>query len=267
MSQHIAQDEFILNEQPVACESEFSKRLTLFLDMFRPHPEFYFKIKTVSKIPVAAGVASSAAGFAALARALNDFFCWDLPEHLLSIIARLGSGSACRSLWPGFVEWQAGQQEDGMDSFAQPIPTQWKDVRLGLLLFNTDKKIISSRQAMQQTVHSSPFYREWPQQVAHAIQELHQAIAEQDFVLLGKTAEKNALAMHATMLTADPTICYWQPETLIGMQKVWQARENGLPVYFTQDAGPNLKLLFLQQHSAEVQAVFPEAIMIDPWEE
>ncbi|MFI4955314.1 MAG: diphosphomevalonate decarboxylase [Gammaproteobacteria bacterium] len=266
IAQHSAGDLFLLNGNSIEPNSEFSTRLKLFLDLFRPYPEFYFTVKTQSKIPIAAGVASSAAGFAALTRALNVFFGWNLTDSMLSILARLGSGSACRSLWHGFVEWQPGTQEDGMDSFAKPIPSEWRDLRIGLLLFNIEKKAISSRKAMQQTVLSSPFYREWPQHVAKSIQALHQAISQQDFILLGKTAESNALAMHATMLTADPTICYWQPETVTGMQKVWHARNNGLPLYFTQDAGPNLKLLFLQEHSHVVKDIFPEVTIIDPWD-
>lgn len=260
------EDVFFLNGKVQALDTEFSIRLQQFLDLFRPHPHFYFTVKTHSEIPIAAGVASSAAGFAALTRALNDFFTWNLSDTLLSLLARIGSGSACRSLWQGFVEWQVGSRADGMDSFAQPILSDWYDLRLGLLLFNTQKKVIGSRQAMQQTVQSSPFYREWPEQVANAIQALQHAIHTQDFILLGKTAEQNALAMHATMLTSEPAICYWQPETVLGMQKVWQARHEGLPVYFTQDAGPNLKLLFLDEHRTQIQDIFPEVIIINPWD-
>ena len=265
IKQHAQEDLFELNGNKVETGSEFCIRLKQFLDLIRPEPKFYFAIATQSTVPIAAGVASSASGFAALTLALNHYFNWQLSDSKLSIMARLGSGSACRSLWHGFVEWHAGSALNGMDSFAAPLPDRWSDIRIGLLLFSTHKKAISSRAAMQQTVTTSPFYKEWPTLVAKAIDDLHIAIANRDFLLLGETAEANALAMHATMLTAKPSICYWQPETTATMQKIWQLRAQGLPVYFTQDAGPNLKLLYLQKDEQTVYQYFPEIIAIDPW--
>ena len=91
------------------------------------------------------------------------------------------------------------------------------------------------------------------------VHELYdEAIAQKDFSLLGQTAESNALTMHATMLSAWPPITYWLPETLIAMQQVWQLRKAGIEVYFTEDAGPNLKLLFLKENENIVRQVFPE---------
>jgi diphosphomevalonate decarboxylase len=258
-------DYYRLNGEEVNPDTEFGQRLTNYLDLFRPHDNFYFDIHTQSNIPIAAGVASSAAGFAALILALNQFFAWNLNNKSLSILARLGSGSASRSLWHGFVQWHAGIAEDGMDCFAEMINSPWPELRVGLLLLNREEKKISSRLAMQQTVLTSPFYQQWPHIVAHAIVDLRNAIDIQDFPILGQTAEANALAMHATMLAAKPSICYWQPETVAIMQKVWQLRAEGLHVYFTEDAGPNIKLLFLQDQSKVLQEIFPNMILIEPF--
>jgi diphosphomevalonate decarboxylase len=265
VKQHATHDHYTLNGAEQDQSTEFSQRIMQFLNLFRPSKDFHFKIETISTVPIAAGVASSAAGFAALTLALNQFFAWNLNPQQLSILARLGSGSATRSLWQGFVQWHAGIAEDGMDSYGEPLDYQWPELRIGLLLLSTAKKPISSREAMQRTVRTSPFYNRWPQQVAHAVVSLRKAIQNKDFNCLGKTTEENALAMHATMLTAQPTVCYWLPETLATMQKIWQLRESGMPVYFTQDAGPNLKLLFLAEHRAELQKIFPELIIIDPF--
>lgn len=265
VKEHTGQDRYVLNDVEQDKNTEFSQRLAAYLDLFRPHSDFHFLIETTSTVPIAAGVASSAAGFAALCLALNDFFGWHLSKEQLSILTRLGSGSAARSLWPGFVQWHAGIAEDGMDSYAEKLDYHWPELRMGLLLLSTEKKHTSSREAMQRTVRTSPFYNRWPQQVAHAVVNLRKAIQNQDFNCLGRTAEENALAMHATMLTAHPTICYWLPETLATMQKIWQLRESGISVYFTQDAGSNLKLLFLADQILMLSQLFPELIIIDPF--
>lgn len=258
-------ESYSLNKQTVEPNTEFYKRLKDFLDRFRPHPDFFFNIETESNIPIAAGIASSASGFAAVTLALNDFFDWKLEKTELSRLARLGSGSACRSLWQGFVEWEKGSKNDGTDSVAHPIDTPWESLQIGLLLFNTEKKAISSREAMKQTVLTSPLYKNWPQIVENDLNHMHKAIETQDFTLLGRTAESNAIAMHNTMLHAQPSIIYSQPETLEAIKKIIRLREEGLEIYFTQDAGANLKVLFLRKEKTAVLSQFPGMVAIDPW--
>lgn len=257
------QDIVFLNGQMLAAESHFVKRLFTFLDLFHPSRDYYFKIDIDMNLPVAAGLASSACGFASIVCALNALFDWELSRQNLSILARLGSGSAARSLWNGFVEWHAGVQSDGMDSFASPIPVVWPDLRIGILTMSSAEKSLSSREAMQRTIDTSVLYQRWPQKVVRDLVVLRQAIQNQHFSLLAGTAESNALSMHATMLSAWPPICYSLPETLAAMQQVWALRSEGLSLYFTQDAGPNLKLLFLAQDEALVRESFPAVEVID----
>jgi len=107
-------------------------------------------------------------------------------------------------------------------------------------------------------------YQAWPAQVAHDLPLIKQAIFDQNFELLGKTAENNALAMHATMLASRPPLLYSTPETIQLMQKIWGLREEGLKIYFTQDAGPNLKLLFLKSELAQVQECFANIEIVVP---
>lgn len=255
-------DEISLNGQPVAAREKFAKALSAYLDLFRPAPDFFFRVETKNTIPTAAGMASSASGFAALVLALNALFDWQLPANHLSILARLGSGSACRSVLTGFVEWLAGTEEDGMDSHAKQVPGVWSDLRLGVLKISEKEKEISSRKAMRDTRQTSALYESWPAKVEHDMARVKEAIATHDFDLLGRTAESNALAMHATGLAAWPPVLFWLPETIATMRKIWNLRGNGLPLYFTMDAGPNVKLLFTAKHQPEVQAQFPNVEIV-----
>jgi len=256
------QDFILLNGKSIASDSAFAQRITQFLDLFRPQVKWRLQIDIKMNLPVAAGLASSACGFASLVSALNDLFAWELEKRQLSILARLGSGSAARSLWNGFVEWYAGAQPDGMDSFGEPMPFQWPELNIGIVGISDAPKPISSREAMQRTVNSSALYASWPRKVAQDLVLLKQALNTKNFPLLGGTAESDALSMHATMLSAWPPICYSLPETVSAMQKIWNARAEGLPLYFTQDAGPNLKLIFLEQDKAHVSTLFPTVEII-----
>lgn len=250
------QDQIFLNNDALSNESLFAKRLISFLDLFRSQKNYHFKIQTENNIPTGAGLASSASGFASIILALNELFDWQLSKKELSILARMGSGSACRSLWSGFVKWNRGEREDGMDSYAEKLPYEWPELRIGLLIISEKEKSIGSREAMNRTVSTSKIYQKWPQQVAQDLKKIEQAIREKDFELLGETAEANAIAMHATMHDAFPPIHYDLPETLQLKNKIWKLRQKGFPIYFTQDAGPNLKLLFLQSQTEAIKKQF-----------
>lgn len=258
-------DTIFLNDEPLPPESPFARRLSDFLDVFRPDPSVRFRVVAHNNIPTAAGLASSASGFAALVLALNQLFDWRAEKRELSLLARLGSGSACRSVFDGFVQWNAGNRPDGMDSFAEPIPAIWKELRVGLIVVSGETKSVSSRAGMKHTQETSPLYAAWPGKVAQDLNALHRAIANRDFELLGRTAESNALAMHATMMAAWPPLVYWQPESLAAMRQVHALREQRVPVYFTMDAGPNLKLLFLDKDEKSVRLAFPQMEVIAPF--
>lgn len=257
------QDLIYLNGEVVANKETFAKRISLFLNYFRE--DCFFKVTTHNSVATAAGLASSASGYAALVRALNDCFQWNLSEKKLSILARLGSGSASRSIFDGFVIWHKGQQKDGMDSYAEPIKTQWHELQIGLLEIDTNAKKMSSTQGMQNTVNTCELYQAWPKKAESDLLKIKQSIEEKDFQTLGETAENNALSMHATMIATKPPILYWQPESIEAMHKVWQLREEGIAVYFTMDAGPNLKLLFLKENQNKIKEVFSSMITITPF--
>jgi diphosphomevalonate decarboxylase len=118
---------------------------------------------------------------------------------------------------------------------------------------------------MQRTVETNSAYKLWPERAREDLIKLKAAITKNDFQLLGETAEANAMMMHAMMLVSQPSIQYSTPQTLALMQKIWNLRNEGLLVYFTQDAGPNLKLLFLAENMLFIKSVFPEIKMVSPF--
>ena len=254
----------ILNGKEVSANQSFSIKVSQWLDRVLPNV-LKLRVDTHNTVPTAAGLASSASGFAALTLATNSLMGWQLPERQLSALARLGSGSASRSLWHGFVKWQAGEQANGSDSVAFPLEHQWPELRIGLLTVSSQKKAVSSREGMARTITTSALYNQWPQQAESDLATIETAIIAGDFETMAKTAEHNAMSMHATMAAAWPPLVYWQPDSLTQMQKVWQLREQGLPLYLTMDAGPNLKLLFEAKHQSDVEAAFPEVQVITPF--
>jgi len=242
----------------------FAARLSAYLDLFRKEDQF-FEVRTENNIPTAAGLASSASGFAALVKALNELMGWEFNARELSMLARVGSGSASRSLYDGFAVWHMGQRADGMDSYAESLDGAWPDLRVGILEVSKVRKKVGSTEGMNRTRETSELYEAWPEQAQCDYDELRTAIAAKDFPMLGKTAENNAMAMHATMMAAWPPLCYWKPQSVSLMQKVWAVREEGLELYFTMDAGPNLKLLFLKKNQATVKKLFPKVQIVKPF--
>jgi len=251
-------DRFELDEQVLAPDGPFARRLAGYLDLFRCAEAPAFAVQTHNSVPTAAGLASSASGYAALVRALVQLFGWELDDRQLSILARLGSGSAARSLAEGFVHWHAGSREDGMDSFAEALPARWPGLQVGVLSVSEAVKAESSRAGMARCQATSALYTAWPSRVGTDLERLRAAIHARDLRALGETAEQNAMSMHAVMLGAWPPLCYWQPRTLAHLQTLWRARAEGLPAYATLDAGANVKLLYEADCAAGVRQTFPE---------
>lgn len=259
------QDVVSLNGDLLPVTSKFAAKALKFADLFRGGRTIPLEIATRNTIPTAAGLASSASGFAALTRALCGSFGLGLSEAEMSLIARVGSGSATRSFWHGFVRWDKGVAEDGSDSFAQPLAHQWPEFRIAIVAVDVGPKSHSSRDGMNHTVATSPLFATWPDQAERDCKAIEDAVATQDFETLGALAEANALAMHATMQAARPALSYLTSESWAILERLWQARQEGLRAYATMDAGANVKLLFLQESEADVRSLFPQAQVIDPF--
>lgn len=258
-------DEVWLNGNKLRSDTIFAQKISNFIDLFRQDLNVRFKVDTRNNIPTAAGLASSASGFAALTLALNEAFDLQLERPALSMLARLGSGSACRSVYSGFVEWHMGHREDGLDSHAHPIDISWPGFAVGLIKVDESTKSVGSRSGMQHTIDTSHLYQAWPAQANADLSKIHAALAKKDFTALGSTAEHNSLSMHATMISSWPPLLYWQPRSVAVMQEVWLMRKQGIEIYSTLDAGPNVKLLFLASDLNTVLTSFPDMEVVLPF--
>lgn len=227
------------------------------VDRIRKMANIKKKVKVISEanFPVAAGLASSASGLAALTLAASKAAGLELSEKELTILSRRGSGSASRSISEGFAEWHKGVEEDGTDSYAESIAPKnhWPEFRMIACIVSEAKKATSSRAGMSQTVKNCPYYEGWLKSIEQDLQNVREGIKNRDFTLVGSTAEHNALKMHATMITTTPSIIYWAPATVEIMHNIMAWREEGLESYFTMDAGPQVKILCLEKDLDEIQ--------------
>ncbi|AXI07685.1 diphosphomevalonate decarboxylase [Oceanobacillus zhaokaii] len=251
----LSQDVFMLDDQEVTGEAY--QRVTKFLDLIRGlsgKTDLYANVHSINEVPTAAGFASSASGFAALAAAGAKAIGLNLNDQELSRLTRQGSGSACRSIYGGFAEWEMGVRLDGSDSYAVPIaPKEHWDIRVAAVVLSSTMKKVSSRAGMKRTVETSPFYTGWIDSIPNDLNGIKAGIQEKDFEKVGAIAEANCLKMHATTLGANPPFTYWHDTTLRVMHTVQKMRENGIPAYFTIDAGPNVKVLYLPEDEAKVE--------------
>ena len=242
--EELTEDKVILNQSPVSATERI--KISSFMDVIRRHAgvTLYANILTQNHVPTAAGFASSASGYAALAAAATKAIGLNLSKEELSRIARQGSGSASRSIYGGFVEWERGSRDDGSDCVAHQIidENSWRLSILSVVI-TSDQKRVSSREGMKRTVETSPFYEGWLDTVDNDIKEAKKAIMVRDFIALGEVLEHNALKMHATMLGSRPPILYWDGGTLDVMHAIHGLRQEGISAYFTIDAGPNIKVL------------------------
>jgi len=217
--------------------------------------EDYAHVASVSNFPPSAGLASSAAGLAALTLAAAKAAGLSITGKQASIIARHGSGSASRSIFEGFVEWEKGRKKDGSDSFSRTIAPcrHWPKFRMIACIVTENKKHVSSREGMAQTVATSPYYRGWLDSVEEDLRNVRKGIRTKNFGLVGSTAESNALKMHAAMMTTRPALIYWWPATLDIIHAILELRSGGTEAYFTMDAGPQVKVLCMSKDVGEVQ--------------
>jgi diphosphomevalonate decarboxylase len=215
-----------------------------------PRPLGLARVMSIGDFPPAAGLASSAAGFAALAVAARAAAGLAPDVRAASMLARLGSGSACRSIQGGFCEWVRGERADGADSYGVQRfgAGHWPELRMVVAILDAAEKEVKSREGMHSTVETSPYYPAWVENAEAEVARARELVARKDLEGLGALAERNAWRMHATALAADPPLCYLLPRTLELIHLVREQRKRGLPVWFTLDAGPNPVLLTDEAH-------------------
>ena len=235
---------------------EQTRRVTACLDILRERAgtRDRARIDSHNNFPTAAGLASSASGFAALVVAADRALGLGLDARELSIAARRGSGSAARSLYGGFVEMQRGTAADGRDSYAQPLleADEWPlDVVVAITA--TARKPVGSGSGMTRSAMTSPYYRAWVDTHPADLAAARAAIHGRDFAALAEVSEHSCLKMHAAALAAKPALLYWGPATVACMLAIRELRDAGVPVFFTIDAGPQVKAVCEAGHSRRVQ--------------
>lgn len=242
-SEEFTQDTFYLNGK--LQDKEETAKVSRFVNFFRDLADcsLYVRVRSVNHVPTAAGLASSASAYAALASACNVALNLNLSPTELSTYARQGSGSATRSLFGGFTLWHKGKGDISETSYAEKVDDADWDIAMLALVVNDQEKAISSREGMKHTLETSPFYALWAEEVAQDLEQMLTAIHRQDINAVGEIAEHNAMKMHATMLAANPSFNYFEADTLKAVRAVHALRQAGYSAYYTMDAGPNVKII------------------------
>lgn len=209
-------------------------------------------VESSNNFPMGAGIASSASAFAALALAASTAAGLHLGEPALSRLARTGSGSACRSIPGGFVEWQAGRSDEDSYAFSIAPPEHWALTDCVAIISQAHKKTGSTEgHALAET---SPLQAARVADAPRRLDLCRRALLQRDFAALAEVVEQDSNLMHAVMMSSTPGILYWAPATIAIMHAVRAWREEGLPVLYTIDAGPNVHVICPAEHQAQVTA-------------
>lgn len=265
-------DSLLLNGKPEdvtgartqACFKELRRRRAALEEKDASLPKlstYPLRLVSENNFPTAAGLASSAAGFAALVRAVADLY--ELPDSPaeLSLIARQGSGSACRSLFGGYVAWREGKAEDGSDSMADQVAeaAHWPEMRALILVASAAKKGVSSTSGMQQTVATSGLFKERiatvvPQNMAR----MEKAIKEKDFESFAEVTMRDSNSFHATCADTYPPIFYMNDVSRAAVRAVEaiNAKAGRTVAAYTFDAGPNAVVYYLEKDTEAVVGTF-----------
>lgn len=219
------------------------RRVSNFLDQVRKlaGENVYARVVSENNFPMGAGIASSAAAFAALALAASRAIGLILNEQELSRLARLGSGSACRSIPAGFVEWRDGSSD--VDSYAYSIaPPDYWGLADCVAVLKTGHKPVGSTEG-HALAGTSPLQSARVADTPRRLDTCRRAILDRDFAALAEIIEQDSNLMHAVMMTSKPALFYWEPASLELMQLVNTWRREGIPCAYTLDAGPNVHIV------------------------
>jgi diphosphomevalonate decarboxylase len=257
--------------------ASFGLRISNFLesiqDIFPFLKQVHLRIDTRNTFPHSAGIASSASAFSALALCLcsleekltgqkiTDFF------HKASFIARLGSGSACRSIYGGITLWGETPSYKGSSNMyavpVTPIHSNFSGLRDAIILVSKDeKKVSSSKGHGKMEVH--PFANARFQQAFSNTTMLLEALKNGDRAAFMRIAETEAMTLHSLMMTSEPGFILMEPETVRIINRIQQIREQkGIDICFTLDAGPNIHLLYFDEDNEQVRKLIVEDLLIN----
>lgn len=243
-SDEFTRDEVHLDGQ--VAQGAAAERVVAFIDEVRRRAGIKARARVTSKndFPTAAGLASSASAFAALALAASKAAGLELSPSEVSDLARMGSISAARSVFGGFVELDAGHDEQEFLAASQLAPANHWDLRM-LIAITEGKKAESSRAGMERVSETSPYFPAWVGSAPQVMMLARDAVLRKDFQALGEAMEQSAAMMHAVCLAARPALVYLSSGSVAVLHELAQLRKEGTAAYFTADAGPHAKALTL----------------------
>jgi diphosphomevalonate decarboxylase len=217
-----------------------------YLKSFKPVKDFCV-IESTNNFPTAAGLASSASGVASIVTAINELFNLHLSEKELINAAILGAGSAPRSLYSGFVYLNKKNYscETILDRNEWPL-------KIIICQTSSDRKLVSSRDGMRISKSTSSYYVDWVNEQNNDIKKALKAINMKDFDLLGEVSEDSCKKMHKVMETSKPPLIYRNLTTHLCIQKIEEMKVNGIDIFYTIDAGPQVKIICKDQHTDQV---------------
>jgi len=229
-----------------------AERFAPFFDAVRRavRRELYFAAESTNTFPTASGLASSSSGFAALAFACSAAAERTLSRATLSEIARVGSASAARAVYGGFTLLPAG----GRRARALYDESHWPQLRILVTVVRAAAKETGSRDAMELTRRTSPYYRSWVRAAGRALPDGLRALARRDIEELGSAVRSSYLRMFATMFASQPPVFYWLPESVAVIRECEEMRKEGIGVWETMDAGPQVKLICLADAAGAVRS-------------
>ncbi len=240
-----------------ATEKEM-KNVSLVLDYLRKNAGIQKKARIISEnnFPKASGIASSASGYAALSVAASAALNLKLDSKELSIAARLGSGSASRSVLGGFVQWKKGQEEDGSDSYAEQIADEnhWKEFRVISAIVSEAPKIIGSTEGMKRTAETSRLYQQRLKMLPEITEKAIAAVREKDSESLFKIAMAESNSLHAVMLDSWPPIIYLNDTSKKIISAIHSLNDSAGKTIaaYSFDAGPNAHIFTLEKNAGQV---------------
>lgn len=247
-SDALSQDELTINETR---NEKMLPRVSACLDLVAGRDRLCATISSKGNFPIAAGLASSASAFAALVVAAAEASGKHCDALSLARIAGAASGSAARSLFGGFVELQAGDASIDVKTIA--AADEWP-LTVVIAITEEGQKPVSSGDAMIRSAESSPFYSIWLEQQPADLATARNAVLQRDFTQLAIVSEHNCLKMHSVMWASRPPIVYWTSATLSCMEAVRRLQADGHAVFFTIDAGPQLKAVCLPEEADLVRS-------------
>lgn len=250
------QDGVLINERPA--HGQALERVVAMLDRVRQIAGLSWRARVESEnnFPAGTGIASSASAFAALALAASRAAGLELSESQLSRLARVYSGSASRSIPGGFVEWQAGEDDQSSYAFTIAPPEHWELADCVAIVSQAHKTIGSFEG--HATAESSLLQAARIADAPRRLDICRQAVLQRDFAALAQIVELDSNLMHAVIMTSQPLLQYWQPATLTIMQAVTGWRKSGIPVCYTIDAGPNVHVLCEAAYADQVTCLLQQ---------